>query len=161
MPRDTSRLTASAGSTESVVVGGEAEPAAHWHRRAAERIAGSNPPEARRHWTRVRELAEQIGDPALALELGQQSRVMILEYGWRLGMSANEANELLREGEEWPPAWHRVDDLPALAFANNRVIEQGVARVVAKLATKSLYVFFKSFTRFDVFGPDYALNEVL
>ena len=39
----------------------------------------------------------------------------------------------LRVGEEWPPAWHRVDALPALAFHNNRVIEQAVARVVAKL----------------------------
>ena len=40
---------------------------------------------------------------------------------------------VLREETEWPPAWHPVDDLPALAFDNNRVIEQAVARVGAKL----------------------------
>jgi 8-oxo-dGTP diphosphatase len=39
----------------------------------------------------------------------------------------------LRAGEEWPPAWHRVDSLPDLAFDNNTVIEQAVSRVRAKL----------------------------
>ena len=39
----------------------------------------------------------------------------------------------LREEEAWRPAWHPVDDLPPLAFDNNRVIEQAVARVGAKL----------------------------
>jgi class 3 adenylate cyclase/tetratricopeptide (TPR) repeat protein len=82
-------------------LGGEAKPAARWHRRAAEWIAGSNSLEARRHWNRIRELSEQIDDGALAVELGQQSRLMVLEYGWRLGVSADEANELLREGEVW------------------------------------------------------------
>jgi 8-oxo-dGTP diphosphatase len=39
----------------------------------------------------------------------------------------------LRTSEEWPPGWHRVDSLPALAFRNNEVIAQAVARVRAKL----------------------------
>ena len=39
----------------------------------------------------------------------------------------------LRTSEEWPPAWHRVDDLPPLAFRNNEVIAQAVERVRAKL----------------------------
>ena len=39
----------------------------------------------------------------------------------------------LRESDEWPPDWRRVAELPALAFGNNRVIEQAVARVRAKL----------------------------
>jgi 8-oxo-dGTP diphosphatase len=39
----------------------------------------------------------------------------------------------LRQEEAWPPAWLPVDDLPPLAFDNNRVIEQAVARVGAKL----------------------------
>ncbi len=80
---------------------GEAEPAAQWHRRAAEWIAGSNSVEADRHWRRVRELADQISDPTLAIELGGRSRVMILEYAWRRGVSQSEADELLREGEVW------------------------------------------------------------
>ena len=39
----------------------------------------------------------------------------------------------LRESSEWPPAWQRVDALPALAFDNNRVIAQALERVQAKL----------------------------
>ena len=39
----------------------------------------------------------------------------------------------LRTSEEWPPAWHRVDALPPLAFRNNEVIAQAVERVRAKL----------------------------
>ena len=97
-------------------LGGEVEPAARWHRRAAEWITGSNAPEARRHWQRVRELADRIGDAALAAELGQQSRLMILEYGWRLGMSEEEANELLQEGEAWA---RRHDDSRGLAALYN------------------------------------------
>ena len=97
-------------------LGDAVEPAARWHRRAAEWITGSNAPEARRHWQRVRELADRIGDAALAAELGQQSRLMILEYGWRLGMSEAEANELLQEGEAWA---RRHDDSRGLAALYN------------------------------------------
>ncbi|MDA1010769.1 MAG: NUDIX domain-containing protein [Chloroflexi bacterium] len=39
----------------------------------------------------------------------------------------------LREEEAWLPAWYAVDELPELAFHNNAVIDQAVARVGAKL----------------------------
>jgi 8-oxo-dGTP diphosphatase len=39
----------------------------------------------------------------------------------------------LREEEAWRPAWHPVEDLPPLAFNNERVIAQAVERVGAKL----------------------------
>jgi 8-oxo-dGTP diphosphatase len=39
----------------------------------------------------------------------------------------------LREEEAWHPGWLPVDALPPLAFDNNRVIGQAVARVGAKL----------------------------
>ncbi len=39
----------------------------------------------------------------------------------------------LRSGETWRPAWHGVDTLPDLAFRNEEVIAQAVARVRAKL----------------------------
>ncbi len=45
-----------------------------------------------------------------------------------------EANTVrLRDEQEWRPAWHPVAELPDLAFDNNRVIEQAVRRVGAKL----------------------------
>lgn len=34
---------------------------------------------------------------------------------------------------EWQPAWHRVDQLPKLAFSNNAVIDYAVRRLRAKL----------------------------
>ncbi len=39
----------------------------------------------------------------------------------------------LREEQTWRPAWHEVDALPPLAFRNEEVIEQAVARIRAKL----------------------------
>ncbi len=39
----------------------------------------------------------------------------------------------LRDEEEWQPAWYAVDSMPRLAFDNNRVIQQAVDRVGAKL----------------------------
>ena len=43
------------------------------------------------------------------------------------------ASVRLREEDAWPPAWHRVDSLPTLAFSNDRVVLQAVERVRAKL----------------------------
>jgi adenylate cyclase len=93
----------------------EPEAAARWHRRAAEHIAGSNSRAAQRHWERVRELSAGLDDEELARELGQQSRLMILEYGWRSG-SPDEANALLEEGEAWARSH---DDMHALASIYN------------------------------------------
>jgi class 3 adenylate cyclase/tetratricopeptide (TPR) repeat protein len=102
-------------------------PAALWHRRAAEWIGGSNAREASRHWRRVRELADVIPDAGLANELGERSRLMLLEYGWRLGMSDGEADALVAEGEDW--ARRRGDDhaLAALynAFSMQCVLSMG------------------------------------
>ena len=39
----------------------------------------------------------------------------------------------LRKEESWRPQWHDVDSLPDLAFRNNELIDQAVARVGAKL----------------------------
>jgi adenylate cyclase len=95
---------------------GEALPAAQWHRRAAEWIAGRNSAQATHHWQRVQALADQIEDAALASELGGRARVMILEYGWRRGLSEQEADETLREGEAWA---RRQSDPRALAYLYN------------------------------------------
>jgi len=80
---------------------GDATQAALAHRRAAEWIAGSNVVEATRHWEQVRALAEDIADVDLADELGERSRLLILELGWRRGLSEAEVDALLREGEAW------------------------------------------------------------
>jgi len=94
----------------------ERVPAALWHRRAAEWIEGSNSKEASRHWHRVRALSDEIEDAALANELGERSRLMVLEYSWRIGASEAQISQLLEEGEAWAA---RVDDPHALALLYN------------------------------------------
>ncbi|HEY8491751.1 MAG TPA: NUDIX domain-containing protein [Dehalococcoidia bacterium] len=39
----------------------------------------------------------------------------------------------LAQRNEWQPAWHRVADLPPLAFENRRVVEYALRRLRAKL----------------------------
>ena len=46
---------------------------------------------------------------------------------------ADAAQVRLREEEDWAPGWHEVEELPGLAFNNNRVIELAIERVSAKL----------------------------
>jgi class 3 adenylate cyclase len=97
---------------------GETTPAAIWHRRAAEWIGGRNAAEAERHWQRVRALADEVGDEALARELGERSRLGIIELAWRRGIEKSEADELLAEGEEWAD---RQNDPLARAWLYNAV----------------------------------------
>ncbi len=58
----------------------------------------------------------------------------------------------LREGDEWPPAWHGVDELPELAFDNNSVIEQAVARVQAKLEYSNI--------AYGLLPPQFTVREL-
>ena len=58
----------------------------------------------------------------------------------------------LREGEDWPPAWYRVDALPPLAFENNRVIAQAVERVRAKLGYTNI--------AYGLLPPEFTLRQL-
>jgi len=118
----------------------EAAPAAHWHRRAAERIAGGNSPQAKQHWERVRVLSAHIEDSQTALELGEQSRLMILEYSWRIGISRDEAHALLEEGEAWAKKNENTRALAAIynAFAIPCAFSLGDAWRAAELSREGL-----------------------
>jgi class 3 adenylate cyclase/tetratricopeptide (TPR) repeat protein len=95
---------------------GEPTAAALWHRRAAEWIAGSNAHEASRHWQRVLELSGEIADEALADELGERARLMVLEFSWRIGAGEEETDALFAEGLAWAQG---RQDAHALAAINN------------------------------------------
>ena len=84
----------------------------------------------------ARKLAEETGAGDLYLEqlfttsgLDRSRPALAVAYF----ALVDAARVRLRGGDEWPPAWHAVADLPRLAFDNNRVIEQAVERVQAKL----------------------------
>jgi class 3 adenylate cyclase/tetratricopeptide (TPR) repeat protein len=86
---------------------GEMLTAARWHGRAAAWVGTSDAAQALNHWQKVRVLLQ--GTPALrsvegsesaeAAELGVAACVQILQLGWRLGMSEDDAAELLAEGK--------------------------------------------------------------
>lgn len=91
--------------------------------------------------TAARKLVEETGASDLYLEqlftasnLDTSQRSVAVAY-----YALVDARRVtLRTSEEWPPAWHRVDELPRLAFHNNEVIAQAVARVRAKLEYTNL-----------------------
>jgi class 3 adenylate cyclase/tetratricopeptide (TPR) repeat protein len=79
---------------------GEALPAAHWHRRAAEWTGLSRAAESFPHWLRVRELADGLPASRERDELGALARAQLLTTGARIGSPEETMGELFREGEE-------------------------------------------------------------
>jgi 8-oxo-dGTP diphosphatase len=89
----------------------------------------------------VRKLVEETGASDLYLEqLFTASHLDATQASVAVAYFAlvDQRRVRLRSSEEWPPAWHRVDSLPQLAFRNNEVIAQAVSRVRAKLEYTNL-----------------------
>jgi adenylate cyclase len=78
---------------------GDALEAARWHSRAAEWAGTSHLAEALRHWRKVRTLLENIPESVETLALGVTARIQMLNLGWRLGASEDEAAALFAEGK--------------------------------------------------------------
>lgn len=58
----------------------------------------------------------------------------------------------LREEEDWRPAWFAVDELPPLAFDNNRLIDQAVERIRAKLDYTNI--------AYGLMAPEFTVREL-
>jgi class 3 adenylate cyclase/tetratricopeptide (TPR) repeat protein len=80
--------------------GGEPREAARWFARAAHRAGHSQPREAMELWRRVTELADQLGEDEEAVQLGLFSRMLQLEYAWRLGIEQEVFDGLVAEATE-------------------------------------------------------------
>jgi class 3 adenylate cyclase/tetratricopeptide (TPR) repeat protein len=93
--------------------GGETLEAARWSARAAHRAGYSHPQDAVRLWRKVAELAAQLPESEETLALAVSSRALQLDFGWRLGMDAREAETLLSEAREIAT---RTQDLRSLAL---------------------------------------------
>ena len=78
---------------------GETLEAARWHARAAAWSGSGDPIQALRHWRKVRELADTLPESAETVALRLQARISLLNYGWRLGISPEEAEALFDESE--------------------------------------------------------------
>jgi class 3 adenylate cyclase/tetratricopeptide (TPR) repeat protein len=99
-----------AGHMES---GGETLEAARWSARAAHWAGSSHPGDALRLWRRTMELVAELPEDGEIAALAVASRLLQLQYAWRLGMEAEEEARLAAEAEEIAT---RSGDLHSLAM---------------------------------------------
>ncbi len=80
--------------------GGEPREAARWSARGAYWAGHSQPREAQRLWQSVMRLVPDPEEDAEASSLAINSRLMLLDYAWRLGTDRAEETKLVTEAEE-------------------------------------------------------------
>jgi class 3 adenylate cyclase/tetratricopeptide (TPR) repeat protein len=80
--------------------GGETLEAARWYARAAHWAGYSHPHDAMRLWGRVTDLASELPESEETLALGVSSRLLQLDYAWRLGMEKERVDTLVEEARE-------------------------------------------------------------
>jgi class 3 adenylate cyclase/tetratricopeptide (TPR) repeat protein len=93
--------------------GGKTLEAARWSARAAYWAGSSHPADALRLWRRTMELAAELPEGEEPAALAVASRLLQLQYAWRLGMDREEEARLAAEAEEIAT---RTGDLHSLAM---------------------------------------------
>ncbi len=93
--------------------GGETLEAARWYARAAYWAGHSRPQDALRMWQRVTALADELEEDEETTALSLLSRMLQLEYAWRLGMDREEADAVAAEAAALAT---RIGDLRSLAL---------------------------------------------
>jgi len=93
--------------------GGETLEAARWNARAAHWAGYAHPRDALRLWAKVSELASGLPESEETVALGVSSRLLQLDYAWRLGMEQSRLDTLLGEAGELAA---RSDDLRSLTL---------------------------------------------
>ncbi len=93
--------------------GGEEREAARWYSRAAHWAGHSQPHEAMRLWQRVTELSDRLERDPEAVKLSLFSRMLQLEYAWRLGIDRDSFEALVAEAVAIAT---ELDDLGALTL---------------------------------------------
>jgi class 3 adenylate cyclase/tetratricopeptide (TPR) repeat protein len=79
---------------------GEALAAARWHVRAAIWVGNSDISQAVAHWRKVGELTEGLPESAEITALALLAHLRQLDYGWRLGITEQEATAHYEAGRE-------------------------------------------------------------
>jgi tetratricopeptide (TPR) repeat protein len=93
--------------------GEETLEAARWSARAAHWAGHTRPQDAMRLWQQVTALVEELEESAETAALAVSSRLLQLEYAWRLGMDREEADALAAEATEIA---QRAGDVHSLAL---------------------------------------------
>ena len=78
-------------------LGGELLEAARWNARAAHWAGYSHPRDALRLWTKVADLVSELPEDEETAALGVFSRLLQLDYAWRLGMDEERVAALTEE----------------------------------------------------------------
>jgi adenylate cyclase len=93
--------------------GGETLEAARWSGRAAYWAGSSRPGDALRLWRKVMELVDGLEQDDEVTAMAVMSRLLQLDYAWRVGMDDDEEARLIAEAEEIAT---RTEDLRSLAL---------------------------------------------
>lgn len=93
--------------------GREPREAARWYARAAHWAGHSRPQDALGFWQRVTTLTDGLEEDEETVALSLLSRMLQLEYAWRLGMDRSELAHLEEEADEIAT---RVGDVRSLAM---------------------------------------------
>jgi adenylate cyclase len=159
--------------------GGETLEAARWSARAAYWAGSSHPGDALRLWRRVMELVAELDENEETAALALASRLLQLQFAWRLGMDREESARLIAEAEEIatrtgdlhslamlrlataarPGMTHQADVwLAAVAETNRLADESGDLNLRIALRGAGAYAFLCAG---DFGGFERALDEVL
>jgi adenylate cyclase len=119
---------------------GEVLEAARWHARAAVWAGSSDPGEALSHWRKVRELADSLAESAETVALGITARTLLLYYGWRLGISGEEAQAVFEQAERMALKAGEVRSRALLlsSYSAIRGMGEGDVREYARLHRQAL-----------------------
>lgn len=159
--------------------GGETREAARWSARAAYWTGTNQPADALRLWRRVMELTAELEENEETTALAVMSRLLQLDFAWRLGMDDEEEARLIAEAEEIAtrtgdlrslsllrvatsvrPGMPHVADtwLASVAEANRLADESGDLHLRIAVRAAGCYAFLCTA---DFAGFERALDEVL
>ncbi len=159
--------------------GGETLEAARWSARAAYWAGHSRPRESQQLWRKVMELAAELDENDETAALAVTSRLLQLQYAWRIGMAPEEQARLASEVEEIatrrndlhslallrvsvavrPGIQHHVDDWLAAAEEANRLAdESGDRHLRVAVRSAGAYAFLCAG---DFNGFERELDEML
>jgi class 3 adenylate cyclase/tetratricopeptide (TPR) repeat protein len=99
--------------------GGQPLEAARWSARAAHWAGHSRPHDALRLWRDVMELTAEMEENEEVAALAIHSRLLQLQYAWRVGMSREEEAQLAAEAEEIAERKNDVHSLVLLKVATS------------------------------------------
>jgi predicted ATPase/class 3 adenylate cyclase len=119
---------------------GETLDAARWYARAAAWSGTNDPGEALGHWRRVRELADALPEGPETVALGLTARINSLNYGWRLGISPEQAQALFTEAERKAAEAGDIRSRALLLLLHGAIrgIGDGDVREYTKLASRAI-----------------------